>query len=329
MPVIQPSRSDVHVDGPLSNISVAFLQAAENYVADRAFLRVPVQKKSDDFFTYDRGFWNRNEMLERAPGTESAGINYSITTDNYSARRFAIHRDIDDEVRANADSPIQLDREATELLAGQSLLKKEIDWVSDFFVTSIWTNEDTGVAGVPVGAQFQQWDQAASTPIVDVRDAVRTVQELTTFRPNKMVLQRGVYDKLLDHPAIVGRLDRGQSNGPAIVMRQNLAELFELDEIMVMDAVQNTAAEGAANAHSFIAGKNALLLYAPSSPGLYTPAAGYTFSWVGLLGGGALGSRISRFRMEHLKSDRLELEMSYDQKLVSADLGFMFLSAIA
>jgi hypothetical protein len=329
MPFSQPSRSDVHVNGPLSSISLAFIQSADAFVADRAFPRIGVSKQSDLYFTYDRGYFNRAEMEKRAPGAESAGANYAIGQASYACDVWALHRDVADQVRANADSPISLDREATELLTLQGLLRKEKEWADAHFVTGVWTSEVTGVSGVPAGGQFQRWDEAASTPIQDVRTGVRTVHKSTGFRPNKMVLGREVYDALLDHPDIVGRIDRGQTpGGPAIVMRQALAALFELSEILVMDAIENTAAEGLANVHAYIGGKNALLLHAAPSPGLMIPSAGYTFTWSGLLGGGALATRISRMRMEHLKSDRLEIEMAFDQSQVAADLGYMLLTAV-
>jgi len=325
----QPGRSTVHVDGPLTSVSVAFMQSASSFVADQAFPRLPVAKQSDLYFTYDRGYFNRAEMKKRAPGTESAGSNYTLATASYAAEVWALHRDIADQVRANADSPIQLDRESTEYLTLQGLLRREKEWVTNYFATSIGTTERAGVASGPTGTQFLRWDDAASTPIEDVRRGIRTVHESTGFRPNKMVLGRAVYDALLDHPDIVGRLDRGQTTGPALVMRSALAALFELETILVMDAIQNTANEGATNVHSFIGGKHALLVYAPPSPGLMIPSAGYTFTWSGLLGGGALGTRITRLRMEHLKSDRVEIEMAFDQKLVSADLGAFFLNAVS
>jgi hypothetical protein len=329
MPFSQPSRSDVHINGPLSSISLAYIQSSDAFVADRAFPRLAVAKQSDSYFTYDRGYFNRAEMKKRAPGAESAGANYALSTESYSADVWALHRDVADQVRANADSPISLDREATELLTLQGLLRKEKEWASAHFVTSAWTTERAGVAATPTGTQFLRWDVAASTPIEDVRAAVRTVQESTGFRPNRMVLGRSVYDALLDHPDIVGRLDRGQTSGPAIVMRDALSALFEMDEILVMDAIENTANEGAANVHAFIGGKHALLVYTPASPGLMIPSAGYTFTWNGLLGGGALATRISRMRMDHLKSDRIEIEMAFDQKQVAADLGAFFLNAVS
>tara|TARA_R110002153_G_scaffold54447_6_gene151684 strand:- start:2029 stop:3018 length:990 start_codon:yes stop_codon:yes gene_type:complete len=325
----QPSRSDVHINGPLSSISLAFIQSADAFVADRAFPRLAVSKQSDSYFTYDRGYFNRAEMQKRAPGAESAGANYALSTDSYSADVWALHRDVADQVRANADSPISLDREATELLTLQGLLRKEKEWAGAHFITGVWTTERAGVAATPTGTQFLRWDVAASTPIEDVRAGVRAVQVSTGFRPNRMVLGRAVYDALLDHPDIVGRLDRGQTSGPAMVAREALAALFEMDEILVMDAIENTANEGAANVHAFIGGSNALLLYTPASPGLMIPSAGYTFTWNGLMGGGALATRIKRMRMEHLESDRIEIQMAFDQKLVAADLGAMFLNAVS
>lgn len=329
MPYVQPSRADVHVDRPLTNISLAFLQSADGFVADSVFPIVPVQRQSDKYFTYDRGMFNRDEMQLRAPGTESAGANYKLSTDSYGAEVWALHKDIPDQLRANADTPLQLDREATEFLSVKALIRKEKNWANLYFVTGAWTTERAGVASGPTGTQFLRWDVASSTPIEDVRKGATAMAKLTGFRPNKMVIGREVYDALLDHPDIVGRVDRGQTTGPAMVMRQNLAALFEMDEVLVMDAIENTAAEGATNSHAYIGGKHALLAYSAPSPGIMVPSAGYTFTWSGLLGAGALGARIKRLRLEHLECDRVEIEMAFDQKKVAADLGSFFLSAVS
>src|SRR5574343_1416849 len=105
MPYIQPSRADVHVNRPLTNISVAFMQNASNFIADRVFPVVPVAKQSDLYFTFDRGAFNRDEMQRRAPGAESAGAVYTVATAPYNCAVWALHKDVADQVRANADSP--------------------------------------------------------------------------------------------------------------------------------------------------------------------------------------------------------------------------------
>ncbi|KKL25067.1 hypothetical protein LCGC14_2409030 [marine sediment metagenome] len=329
MPMNQPSRSDVHVDRPLTEISIAFLQSADTFVADKAYPILPVSKQSDSYFTYDRGMFNRDEAEELAPGTRAAAANYTLSTDTYSAKVWALAKDIADQVRANADSPLSLDREATEFLVVKMLIRKERNFAANHFVTGKWTTERAGVASGVTGTQFLRWDVASSTPIEDVRAAIRAVQVLTGFRPDRIVLGRAVYDALLDHPDIIGRIDRGQTSGPAVAMKDSLAALFELKQILVMDAIYNSAAEGATNVHAFIGASNALLLYTPASPGLMTPSAGYTFAWSGLLGAGATGTRMLRFRMDPEHSDLIEIQMSFDQKLIAADLGYFFLDAVS
>lgn len=316
MPFIEPSRSDVHVDGPLTNISIAFLQDQDSFVADRVFPNIPVAHSSDVYYTYPKGEFNRDDMELRAPGTESAGANYKLGTDNYSAPVRALHHDIADQVRANADSPLSPDREATEFLTQKALINREIQWASNYFQAGVWDTDV--VSGL-------NWDDATSTPIADVRTGVRTVLQNTGYKPNTMVMGRECWDILVDHPDLVGRLDRGQTSGPARVLRDAIAALFEIDQVLVMEAIQNTAGKGLADSHSFIGtGLDALLCYAAPSPGIMTPSAGYTFSWTGFLGASQNGMRMKRFRMDHLESDRIEIDQAYDQKLVASELGYFF-----
>jgi hypothetical protein len=329
---MNPTPGDVHVNTPLSNISIAFMQKATNFVSDRVFPNIPVGKQSDRYYTYDRGDFNRDEMTERAPGAESEGSGYRLdNTPTYYAPVYAFHKDIPDQVRSNADSVLAPDREATNFVTQKAMIKREKLFVSKFFAGGLWTYDKDGVAsGEDNAATFRQWNDTASNPIEDVRRGKRTVLESTGFEPNKMVVGRAVYDALLDHPDIVDRLKYGQTPGaPAKASAAALASLFEVDEICVMNAIENTAKEGQTNSHSFIGGKKALLVYAAPEPGLMTPTAGYTFSWTGHLGAGAMGGRIKSFRMENIASDRVEIEMAFDQKLVSADLGYFFDTIVA
>ena len=328
---MNPTPGDVHVNAPLTNISIAYLQNASNFVAAQVFPNIPVQKQADRYYTYERGEFNRDEMRERAPGTESSGGGYTLdNTPTYFARVYGFHHDIPDEVRANADAALNPDREATAFVTHKALIRREKIWVSNFFGTSKWATDLTGVSGVPVGGQFKQWNDAASTPIEDIRAAKQAVAQSTGYEANTLVLGRPVWDKLLDHPDLIDRIKYGQTPGaPAMANRETLAKLFEVDRILVMNAIENTAKEGATAAHSFIGGKAALLCHSAPAPGLMTASAGYTFSWTGMSGNGVEGNRIRQFRMENLKSDRVEIDMAFDMKLVAADLGYFFTSAVA
>jgi hypothetical protein len=328
---MNPTPGDVHVNTPLTNISIAFLQNANNFVATRVFPNIPVSKQSDRYYVYERGDFNRDEMQVRAPATESAGGGYRLdNTPTYFANRFSFHKDIPDEVRSNADAVLNPDREAAQFVTHKALIRREKLFVGSYFRTGVWSFESAGAASSPSGSQVLQWNDANSTPIENVRAQKRAIAQSTGFEPNKLVLGRAVFDALLDHPDIIDRIKYGQTAGAAAMAgADTLARLFNVDEVLVMNAVENTAAEGQAATHAFIGGKNALLTYSTPSAGLMTPTAGYTFSWTGLLGSGVEGNRIKSFRMEQLSADRVEIDMCFDMKLVSSDLGAFWNGVVA
>jgi hypothetical protein len=327
-----PTPGDVHVNTPLTNISIAYIQKAENFVAAQVFPNIPVSKQSDRYYVYDRGDFNRDEMRERTPGTESAGGGYKLdNTPTYFCRQYSFHKDIADQMRANADAVLNLDREATAFCTTKALIRREKVFAATYFTTGVWSADITGVSGTPSTNQVKQWNDAVANPIEDVRLGKRFVAERTGFEPNTLVLGRAVYDTLVDHPDVIDRIKYGQSGQgrPAMVTRQNLAALFEVDKILVMNAIENTAKEGQSNSHSFIGGKKALLCFSTPEPGLMTPSAGYTFSWTGMMGNGVEGNRIRTYRQENLQSDRCEIDICFDLKLVAADLGYFWDSIVA
>lgn len=322
--------SDVHVDRPLTNISVAYLQSETAFVADRIFPRVGVMKQSDLYYEYDRSYWYRSEMRARPPSTETPGGSMKVSTAPYYAEVYGVHMDIDDRVVANADDPLQPRMEATEWVTRQGLLFRELQWASKFFVTGAWTTEWTGVAAAPTGSQFLQWNDANSTPVQDVK-AWKDLVHLQSggFMPNVLVMGHAVYTALTEHPDIIDRIKYSSSNDrPAMVNRNTLAQLFELERIEVMSAIQNTGAEGGTETMAYIGGKNIGLFYVPARPGLRTPASGYSFVWNGYIGA-SNGQRVSSMRMDSIKSDRVEIEVAFDYKKVGDDLGFFGLTAVA
>ena len=174
--------------------------------------------------------------------------------------------------------------------------------MSQYFKTGIWTGELAGQA-TSDSTHVMYWDLSTSSPITDIRHA-KTQARLNAggFVPNIGVFSRPVFDKLVDHPDFIDRTKYGQTApNPAMATRRIIAEILELEEVLVMDAVYNTAAEGATESNSYIGGLSAGLFYRPKNAGLMVPSAGYTFNWTGMIGqtGGA-GLRIKTFRMEHL-----------------------------
>lgn len=317
-----PALESVHVNRPLTNISVAYIQQASQFVASRVFPVVPVAKRSDSYFIYSKGDWFRSDAQKRAPGTESAGSGYRLTTATYSCDVYAIHKDVDDQIRENSDSPLNPDRDATQYVTHQLLLKRELEWASTFFTTGVWTGSSSSTDITP----GTKWDDAASTPIEDVRKEVVAITEKTGYRPNVFVMGPEVWKALVDHPDVLDRVKYTQRDVPTEAL---LAQLFGVDRVLTAWATRNTAQEQAADSMDFVFGKNALLVYAAPNPSLMTPSGGYIFAWTGYTGAGPEGNRISRFRMDHLRSDRIEGEMAFDMKVVASDVGCFFSAAVA
>lgn len=323
----QPNINSVHVDAILTNISIGYLQNQDNFIADKVFPVIPVEKRSDKFFVYTKNDWFRDEAQRRAPGTESAGGGYNLSTDTYSADVFAFHKDVDDQTTANADAPLNPLREATEFVTRRLMLRRELQFISDFFTTGVWAEDVEGVAGTPGAGEAKQWsDYTASDPIDNIEEAKAEILGSTGMEANTLVLGYDVFKALKHHPDLVERIKYTSSQ---TITSDMIAAMFDIPRVLVAKAVRATNKEGVAEAYGFAHGKGAALYHVAPTPGLLTPSAGYTFAWTGVSGG--LGATIgtSSFRMESIKSDRVEAEMAFDNKVIGADLGYFWNAIVA
>jgi len=316
-----PTPSDVHVNEPLTNIAVAYMQAAERFVAARVFPIVPVEKQSDRYFVYDRGDWLSDQAQLRAPATESAGGGWRVdNTPTYYCNVFAIHKDVDDQTRANSKEPINMDRDATQWVTQQLLIKRERLFAETAMDTGVWGTDLVG------GADITVWsDTTDGTPIADIDDARDLITSATGFIPNTLVLSPKAFSLAKNHPTVLERVKYTQK---AVITADILAGLFEVDNVFVLRAVVNSAAEGAdADVDFIVTDACALLCYVEPQPSILKPSAGYTFAWEGLLGSRE-GLRIKSFRMENLAADRIEGESAIDIKVVAPECG-VFLSGLS
>lgn len=324
-----PRMQDAHIDRAMTNISVAYLQDADKFIADKVFPIIPVQRQSDLYYKYNKGDFMRDEARQRAAFTESAGGDYGVeASEPYYCRKHAFHKDVSPEERLNYDEPLNADQDATIFVTQKMLIRREMAWTSKYFKTGVWGTDLTGVTASASTNQFVQWDQEGSDPIGDITSAGIKMAAETSYRPNTLVLSPYVFDALKNHFDI---LDRIKYTERGIVTTELLASLFEVDRVLVAWSVVNSAERGATDDVDFIYGKNALLCYSNPNPGLRQPSAGYIFAWTGLEGAGAFGNRIVRLPMDMLGlgTERIEGEMAFDTQIISADLGTFFSGAVA
>lgn len=331
------SAGAVHIDQPLTNLTVAFLQGTTGFIADRVFPTVSVTKKTDKYYIYDRAQFNRTgDVKARAPRTQAPRVGMTLSTDTYAADVFSLATDFDFETLANEDAALNLRQAASAMLTSQLMIDCEVKWAAAFLAGSVWGTDWTGVSGVPGANQVRQWsDYVNSTPIQDVTAIMQAVQlKSGGFKPNVMVLGKQVRDILVNHPTILARLNGGSTpTNTALVTDAKLAEIFGVEEFLVMETVKNTAAEGLTEVNAFIAGKVVGFFYRPKSAGLMVPSAGYTFTWDELQVASGRGISIKSYTGDYLAiegiAEVLEANMAYDHKVVSADLGAFIATVIA
>jgi len=321
-----PQYGDVHVAAALTNVATAYMQDTNDYIADKVFPIVPVVHQSDKYFKWDKGDYFRDDAKARADGTEAAKVGAALTTGTYSAVTYALAQDVGAQARRNQDPAVDLDTSVTQRLMQQMLISRERKWASTYFASSIWGTDMTGAATAD-STHVAYWDDDANgDPITDVAVGVTTIMQNTGKKPNKLTLGWPVYQALRKHPLVVDRIKYTSPAYTGSINETLLAQLFDVEQVLVCKAVYNSAHEGQTASMSFIQGKHALLSYAPPAPALREPAAGYIFGWQGDLGLAQMGVTIYQIPMPWLGREtiRTEAEMAYDMQVIGTDLGYFF-----
>lgn len=303
-----PTARQSHIDRALTNISIAYSNAA--YVWPQVFPRVPVQKMSDKYFVFDKDHFFRRDAQVRAPGTRAARGNYDLSTATYLTLERAISAQVPDELVLNSDDPLTPAVRATEFVTGQIYSEIENDVLDTVFGTT-WSGSATPAT---------LWSNDASDPLGDIETGMNSVASIIGREPNVGVIGRGLWRYLKNHPDIVDRIKYSSSPGdPAKVGLEAIAALAGLSKLLVAAAIEDTSIEPAASSFAYIGGLHMALMYVSPSAGLSEPSAGYVFWFKDF--------EVNRYREDQEHSDIIEARASWDTKLTATDAGYLIKSA--
>lgn len=312
-----PSANEVHIDAALTNLSVAYRNPA--FIAGELAPVAPVRKQSDKYFIYDaaREIFRQSDD-RRAPGAEASEVNFSLSSDNYYCEDHALTSVIPDEERENADPVIQPNIDRTEFLRAKIDLNKEIALAALLTDTSVIT-QSTTLSGTG------QWSDAASDPISAIEAQKATIMAAVQVMPNTLVLPYSVYTKVRMHAKVIERVAYGSVGA---LNEEILAQIFDVERVLVPRAFQNTAKPGQAASMSHVWGKHALLCYVPRRPALKQVSLAFTFAWTGSPGS-VSGHRVELWREERRKADVIRVQRYYDQKIIAAGAAYLWKNAVA
>jgi hypothetical protein len=164
-----------------------------------------------------------------------------------------------------------MDRDGVEFATDKVLMRREVSFATNWFATGKWGTDKVG------GTDFTKWsDYGGSQPLVDIATYKDAVEALIGREPNMGVLGKLVQLQLRWHPDIVDLIKYSAGPGnPAKPNTETIANVFDLQKLLVGRAIYTTSPEGTAEAsvtYTRVWGKNMLLLYVPERPSLLTPA---------------------------------------------------------
>lgn len=323
-----PTLSDVHVNAALTDISVAYVQDNENYIADKVFPMVPVVHKSDVYYVFSKADFLRDDVQQRADAAESAGGGFGLAEQSYSAKVYGYHKDVGDQVRANQDPAIDIDVTTTKFIMQKQLIRRDNIFVSSYIKTGVWGTDVVGTAGGTPGSGTPAFwnDDANGDPFTDMAAGQTAILQNTGLEPNVLLLGYPVYQALRKHPLVIDRVKYTMQADAKNITPQLLAAAFDVEEVVVSKSVYNSAKEGLVGSYNFTLGKSALLCHRAKEPGLMIPSAGYIFPWQGLTGLNSMGIVVYQDRLpgKGRNTIRTDSDMAFDMQVVSSDLGYFF-----
>ena len=311
----------------LTNMALAYYQNPSSYFAKGIFPICRVSQSSDQYYIFNkedllRDNWQRKPAYGKVmPAVVSEHTeNYSCVVDQMIMGIDLIRQtDLQRRMGPSIKDPRQ---QRTKTIAEQANIHQDRIFAEKFFKGGVWANEWTGTdETVTTGKEFIKFSNHNSDPIKFITDQKREMLRQTGRTPNKLALGGNVFDALTLHPAILERVKYGGTTAnPANVTKNVLAQLFGVEDLVVLESIHNQAKMGKDADMQFIGDPNALLLaYATDNPSIEEPSAGYIFTW-DMLGDGQI-LPIRHYPGENgTDSEYVDGLMAYDMKKIADDL---------
>lgn len=163
-----------------------------------------------------------------------------------------------------------------------------------------------------------EWDDPTNAvPITDIEASVQRVYDASGLWPNTLIINRKVFRNLRLVAQIIDKLKyqgfvdvRAES-----ITSRALAQLFDLDRIVVAGGSKNTAAEGqSASIAQIWSGEFAMVCRTATTGDIREPCAGRTFHWGE--DGSEIGTHMESYREEQARGDIIRARHQVDELIL-------------
>jgi hypothetical protein len=308
------------VNPELTAIAIGYKNSEQDLIADEVLPRVPTAKKFV-YTKYDaaQGYTVPETLVGRK--SEPDMVDFGGTLINDECVDFGLDDLVpNDETEAwekmpkpnTLPSPMAV---STMLLTHLVQLRREIRVAATVFAAATYP-----AANKVTLSGTSQWSHTSSDPV----DAILGALDTPLIRPNTLVLGRATWTKLRQHAKIVQAII-GQNVSGGKASRQAVADLFELDRVLIGGAFYNTAKKGATPTYARAWGKHAALLnISPTAAQLGQPTFGFTAQF-----GTKIAGNMSEPRTGLRGGERIRSGESVKEVISASDVGYFFENAVA
>ncbi len=313
-PIAMLAVAPFPVQPELTAIAIAYRNT--RLIADDVLPRVGVGAQTFKYLKHTKE--DRFTLPDTKVGRKSSPneVDFSATETESSTQDYALDDPIPQADIENAPQNYDPLGNAVEGLTDLIMLDREKRAADLVFAAAQYaTANKTTLSGT------SQWnDTANSNPHTDIMTGL----DACIMRPNVMVIGRAAWTKLAMHPKIAKAV-LGNSGDVTIATRQQIAALFELEDVLVGEGWINTAKKGQAASFARVWGKHCALIYRNR---LATTRGGTTFGYTAQFGG-RIGGAEADSKIGMRGGQRVRVGESVKELITANDLGYFIQNAVA
>lgn len=233
---------EVHSSTLLSNLSVAY--SNEAFIGEQLMPAINVSKLSDEFAIYTKrdGFAAPDDAL--GDEADANSVSMSISSSTFSCKGYGLKEFLSQKAIDNADAIFKTMVDVTEHVNELTAFKRE-----KRIMTILTTSANFGSNTSAIAAADRWNSSGGGNPIKDILTARASVWRGPGQTKLVGYCSQEVYNALKTNPAI---LDVLKHTRPGTPTRQIMAELFELDDLLVSESWEDTANSGQTASYSKI-----------------------------------------------------------------------------
>jgi hypothetical protein len=316
------NTKDIHIDAVLSGIMVGRKPAGG--IVDQLLPVIPVGKQSNVYYksNYKQALmWDGGKMTSRSKGGKSREVYFTVSSDTYFAKNYALGTRWFDEDVVNEDDPIRLRQRSAALVTN----RLKIDYEGRVAALANGASNVSTTTHVATA-----WSNTTGArPFSDLSVQIENFRQATTLRPNVIIMpeQIATYVRKSDEVRDILFGDRG-----GIATDQQFANLLKVDKILVPEIFYNSAGDaetinGSGNITP-VWGNKVFLAYVADINGVDQEDTWMTaFRWTDPSFGVPWAIRAFQHDDE-ARSQKVEAAYYQDEKVISPDLGLAIDSVI-